>query len=145
MKNKLISKMQLKTFWLENLVIASNKGFQQSSKTVFKPHMEIHFTVQKFDDEWRFRIPFSFTLTWDKECNYQYDHISLEMNSEFVFTSETTEDEVRKFVPHVCLANLWGVARGLIMQVTGVFPGGIILLPTVNMVEVVKDALAKTK
>jgi hypothetical protein len=143
MKNKMLSNMQLKSFYLYQLEISSNKDFKEGLEINFKPQLSIKFNVKKHKNVWLFTIPFRFDIKWDKEFNYHYDSISMSMNSEFFFPEETTEEEVRKFVPYVCLANLWGIARGLLLQITGAFPGGTVLLPTINMVEAIKEALEK--
>ena len=143
MRKQTLSNMQLKSFGLEHIEISNNKSYDEKLEIVFKPKLDIDFSILKIDNEWRFKIPFHFTLKWAKECNYPYAHIKISMNSEFVFPPKTTEEEVKRFVPYVCLANLWGIARGIILQLTGVFPGGTILLPTINMVDAVTHAKRK--
>ena len=61
----------------------------------------------------------------------------------FSFAPGTPDDLLNQLVPANCLAVLYGILRGIVLQDTGVCPGGGFLLPMLDMYEVVRRKSAK--
>ena len=65
------------------------------------------------------------------------------LRGSFSLPPNTPDELVAKLVPANCLAVLYGILRGFVLQDTGACPGGGFLLPMLDMYQVVerkKDA-----
>jgi len=82
--------------------------------------------------------------SWANDAKARFEMISATIDGVFSFPVGTKQEEIAKYVPVLCLTNLYSFARGAISQATGSCRGGSYLLPLVNMNEVVK-LLADTK
>jgi preprotein translocase subunit SecB len=61
----------------------------------------------------------------------------------FAFHPGAPKELINKLVPANCLAVLYGIARGFVLQDTGACPGGGFLLPTLDMYAIVEQKKAK--
>ncbi|GEM_PF-3328396 len=99
----------------------------------------IDFDVRKVEDEPVYIVPINIDL--DSPDDASFEKISVSLTGVFSFPEDAPSEEVYKYVPLLCLTNLFGVARGLVAQATGMCESGPFLLPLVNMQEVVKSKL----
>ena len=99
----------------------------------------IDFDVRKVEDEPVYILPVNIDL--ESPDDVSFEKISVALTGVFSFPEDAPLEEVYKYVPLLCLTNLFGVARGLVAQATGMCEAGPFLLPLVNMQEVVKSKL----
>lgn len=85
-----------------------------------------------------FRVTLGIEASWPEEPEARFEKISATIDGVFSFPEGTEQDEIKTYVPVLCLTNLYGVARGIISQATGACPGGAYYLPLVNMNEVAR-------
>ena len=64
--------------------------------------------------------------------------IAFKISGFFSFPPDTEEETIQKMVGLNALAVLYGIARGVVAQVTANGPHGKFILPTVNFVEMLK-------
>ena len=81
----------------------------------------------------------TFTVTWD-DRPYYYHKIEIGLRGLFSFPVGTPEETIASFVPTLFLTNLYGTARGIVAQATGMCLGGSYLLPLINMNKVVQGS-----
>ena len=101
-------------------------------------NLDIQFTVRPHKTEPKFLIAMTLTVTWPPDIPSCYERLEITLESVFAFPVGTSEDEIRQYVPVLCLSNLLGIARGMIAQSTSLCPGGSYLLSLVNMQELLK-------
>ena len=67
-----------------------------------------------------------------------FDEVSVVVSGQFSFTEEATEEQKARMFPLNAVSVLFGIARGIVAQATGMCPRGTFLLPPVNVVEAAK-------
>jgi len=142
----MIAALQLERFCLERISVRANPGFDaENSDSDLKIPLGVDFEVRKKPKSWEFRIPMKVVINpGNRKTMVGPYAIEFEMVGFFRLPSETTAEEVQKFIPLNALAILWGVARGLVHQFTSAGPHGPLLLPTVNFVEIVNRKFRET-
>lgn len=65
--------------------------------------------------------------------------IDLQVTGYFHFDEGTDENKIKTMITPNGLAILYGIARNLVSQMTGVGRYGRFLLPSVNFIEIIKD------
>ncbi len=98
----------------------------------------INFNVQKYPDDLSYHVSMILHFIWTEKGESEFQEISAGLSGIFCLPPGTPDEEVDKYVPELCLANLYSTARGVIAQSTGLFPGGPLFLPLINMFDVVK-------
>lgn len=89
------------------------------------PHFEVKLIIDVNASEERFR-----------SCAYR---IRLLVSGYFHFSEGTDEGQINRLILPNGLSILYGIARNTISQSTGVSRFGRFLLPSVNLIEVIKD------
>lgn len=136
------SLMQLKICWQAHLEIRTNEAFSPLTSKEEACEMEhsIGFDVKRHKTQNSFKIPLNVLLRWENAPNAPFSQISIGVVGIFSFPEDTSEEEISKYVPLLCLTNLYGFARGIVANATGLCPSGAYFLPTLNMNDVVRDA-----
>ena len=107
----------------------------------YEASMNILYQMRQHNERLHFFIPMSITMTWEEDSPSYFDKLIVGLGGVFSFPEGTDDDEIQKYVPFLCLTNLYGIARGILMSTTGMCAGGPIILPVVNMIEAVKNAI----
>lgn len=95
--------------------------YKRENSDVFLVEFRIMCNEEEIDNEPK---PYSFNL-----C----------IKGIFSFAEETTEEQIARMINLNSIAVLYGLARGIIAQVTAHTPMGKIILPTVNFVEYFRE------
>jgi preprotein translocase subunit SecB len=66
--------------------------------------------------------------------------IEVVLEGRFSVPLDTPEETVRQLVPLNCFAMLYGVARGIVAQATGLTADGCVWLPSVNFLAILQNA-----
>ncbi|MBT7618463.1 MAG: hypothetical protein HN590_14365 [Calditrichaeota bacterium] len=136
--------MTLKRIWVwEIKVIPLEKPFNQDKEKEYPEDIDIDFFVAKHDNHNEFVITLNITYKPPRNKEIMIDFISIKVSAEISFPDTLEEEELRSYVPSLCLANLYGSARGIIAQATGLFPQGPYFLPVVNIIELLKKKQKK--
>lgn len=104
-------------------------------------NINISFQILENSDKNEFIIPLRIHATSPNESDFSYESLFIEIHGVFSFPKDTESVEIKKYVPLLCLTNLYGIARGIISQSTALSPSGPFILPLVNMKKVVDDFL----
>jgi len=139
------SQMRLDRYVLRSLRIET-RSLSGRQVAEGEAQLNISFTpeVRRRKDEPRFWISLRVDVLWPDEAKAPFDAISIALDGFFSFAKDTGEDTIKKYVPVLCLANLYGIARGIVSQATGVCEGGPFVLPLVDMNAVVRGWAAES-
>lgn len=74
----------------------------------------------------------------DDERMTSFDEIAVSLLGVFAFADDATDDDKAKLFPVNAVSILFGLARGVIAQATGMCPAGSFMLPPVNVVAAAK-------
>lgn len=139
-----MSKLQLNVYKLNSLHVESKQLHDPDNFKEFpEADLKVQFNIHKNPDRYEFVVPIDIILTWSSEMDCPFDRISVSLFGVFSLPDTMPEDEVRKYVPLLCLTNLFGIARGIISQVTANFNGGPFILPLVNMGDIIQGVVAE--
>ncbi len=137
------SLMRLDRYVLRSLRIETRaiEGRQDSQD---ETTLNIAFTpeVRKSASGPQFWVSLRVDVSWPEVPKSQFECVSIVIDGFFSFDKGTGEDTIKKYVPVLCLVNLYGIARGIVSQATGVCEGGPFLLPLVDMNAVVRGEAA---
>lgn len=134
------SLMQLEALVLSSLVIEGRTLEKPLENVPLDGAHQVSYDIARHLDNPQFRLRATFTTTWDGDQPSYFQRIEVGVTGIFLFPPETPEESIAKYVPELCLANLYGAARGIVAQATALFPGGPYVLPLLNMHEVIKTA-----
>lgn len=139
------SQMRLERYVLRSLRIETRplNGRHTSTDAT---QLDISFTpeVRRHKDGPLFWISLRVDLSWLNDTKSPFEAISIALDGFFSFPKGTGEDTIKNYVPVLCLVNLYGTARGIVSQATGVCEGGPFILPLVDMNEVLRQWAAKS-
>ncbi len=133
----MLAQLEPKRIWLESIDLrlsATPPGSEESYG------ISVSTSLRKKKDELSFLIKLGVKMSPASGCKCRYDSIEIGTAGVFEMPADTSEEVVKQFVPLNCLAILHGFARGILAQLTGLNPGGPLLLPAVDFVEVRKSA-----
>ena len=99
----------------------------------------VEVSTRKKRDAMSFKVGLALTLKSVQGSPCRYKKLHIHLVGVFDLPEDTQEELVRQLMPLNCLAILHGFGRGVLAQVTGLNPGGPVILPAVNFVEVLKS------
>ncbi len=136
------SYLSLEHYWFDFIEIRSRMNCDPV-KEMLKDDYDhsIGFDMHRIDEHNTFMIPLRIEFKWKKATNSPYELIDIGLCGVFSLPEEMEEEAARKYVPLLCLTNLYGIARGVISQMTANFPFGPFLMPLINMNDVVENAI----
>jgi preprotein translocase subunit SecB len=130
------SRLNLDEFRIERLQILQN--LYESDTAAVEPEIKIDHDVRRRTDSWVFDVKLELTALIPKPASGYVTEVAIVLHGVFSMPPDAEEEEVRRYVPVLCVANLYSTARGYIAGCTGSFQGGIIILPVLNIVEAIK-------
>lgn len=134
-----VSRMQLEKCVLSMLHIEQNTNASPDHVGDVSYDIDVETNVRKHVSELKFLVDAQFTFTW-KEETAPLKKICVGIKGVYSFPEETDEDTIQQFVPLLCITNLYGTARGIVAQASGLFPGGPFLLPLIDMTSLIKPS-----
>ncbi len=136
----MLSEMQLDEYWLEELHIVVAEAVDEDAP-VGEYQISTDFGVLKAEEGHFFQVPFTVRIRPDPEADIKprFERVVVSLRGFFSFPDDTSEDMVHRLVPANCLAILYGIMRGIVAQATGSTKQGAFLLPTLNIVEMVRQ------
>ncbi len=119
---------------------AGAKYVQNEVIDLIEPEISFDFSVVEHEGSTnRFLVLFETSLTWPQKSRSNLAEIVIELLGDFSLPDHFKDEEINKYVPTLCITNLYSTARGLIAQSTGMFPGGSFYLPLIDMHDVVRE------
>ena len=141
---KTTSLLLLKKAVIEHLSVSSRKigdGDPSGYETRSEPSMT--FTMFKNPDAQEFRIAMRLKIEWGDDVPSPLRRINVAIAGEFGFDSEVSEETIKTYIPVLGIANLVGVARGVVASATALFPRGPFLIPLFNVNDLIENFLNK--
>lgn len=126
------SLMQLDWCMMTGLHIEPN--YEKLPESPKQDAVKVHVTneVRKHQVEAKYMVTATFTFTWEELTSF-YQKIEIGLRGLFSFPNDTPDDVISSYVPMLCVTNLYGTARGIVTQATGICPGGAYFLPLIDM------------
>jgi len=139
------SQMQLEHFCVDYLEIKTkpHKSSEPRLTETTDRRLGIDFDVFRNEKNNEFLIPLKVEITAEDEYDC-FEKVAIHLKGIFSFNENTNEEEIKKYVPLLCLTNLFGIARGIIAQATSLCCDGPFLLPLINMNIVIKQKSLET-
>lgn len=137
----MLSPLELRQVRLEKLEIrvSSTWGLKPLADEMCRYNCYVEPAVRKRRGHWDFRVSLDVAFMPLEGETCRFDLIGVRLVGLFHLPDDTEESLVKTLVPLNCLAILYGIARGAVAQATGMVPGGPMILPPVNFVEVLKQ------
>jgi preprotein translocase subunit SecB len=136
--------MQLENCILTVLHIEPNTDIEITDSLEDASIVTVACEERQHPSEPKYMVDAKFTVTWKKN-DYLYNKIEIGLLGIFTFPINTPKETISLYVPILCLANLYGTARGIVAQATGLCPGGAYMLPLLDMNNVVKASTEDLK
>jgi len=141
------SLMRLEKYSLASLVVSTRSDpgprlRRKDTRSADDGQMDItiEHSVRKHIESARFWVRMELKLNWPNNKRSRFQKIDIGLDGFFSFPDDCTEEQVNQYVPLLCLTCLYGIARGIISQATGLCPGGAFTLPLVDMNKVFSSA-----
>ena len=126
------SLMQLEMCILTGLHIEPNIECQPASPKDALVNIAMTSDIRQHQTDLKYMVTATFTATWANH-SFFIDKIEVGLRGIFSFPVGTSDDVVDSYIPELCIANLYGTARGIVAQATGICPGGVYWLPLLDM------------
>ncbi len=126
------SVLQLERCILTSLHIEPNIESQPESPQDAVVDIAVTSDIRQHQTDQKYMVTAIFTATWAGH-SFFIDRIEVGLRGIFSFPVDTPEDVIASYVPVLCVANLYGTARGIVAQATGICPGGVYWLPLLDM------------
>lgn len=138
-----LSVMQLDSCVVRRLVVECQDAGEDREDESGTVDYRMTFSTERHPTLPWFRVRTDFEMRWPDDAPSPFRNVVVGLTGEFRFAEDAPPELIEKFVPEVCLANLYAMARGVVAQATGMFPGGPLLLPLLNIHQMIKDASAE--
>lgn len=136
--------LNINDYVVEELTVKGNDTYKKPPKEL-QVQIDIAFNAKRKGKEPLFMITMIIELNKSKQAfaNNAY-YVYLKINGFFGFPKETDEETMQKMISLNGLVMLYGIARGVVAQVTANGAHGKFVLPAVNFVELIKNSKKST-
>jgi preprotein translocase subunit SecB len=141
MTMEITSRLSLDDCRIERLQILQNRD--ESDTSAVEPEIKFDYDVRRRTGSWTFDVKLDLRARIPKPASGHVTEVAIVLHGVFSMPADAEEEEVRRYVPVLCVANLYSTARGFIAGCTGLFHGGVIILPVLNIVEAIKQRTLK--
>ena len=137
------SPLQLEQCTLTKMVIQTRLNGHLGTETEDAADIKLTYNVRPHKTSLKFLVPFNLSISWPEDVPSAYDQIDIALNGIFSFPADTEDEVIQHYVPMLCLTNLYGIARGIIAQTTGMCQDGPYLLSLINMEQLLQGMPAE--
>ena len=123
-------------------IIAKNNTCEVPSGSA-EPLQQFKYELRKHPEKWSYFLQMHLQFEWTPESDSYYERITTIWNGFFCMPDDTTEAEVNAYLPVMGIANMLGIARGQIAQITGTFLGGAFYFPLLDMNDLLAEGISK--
>lgn len=130
--------LELQDYWIEELIVQANPEYdgKRISPQIFP---EIDFHIAKAPRQKKFLICMTIGILRKKDENISAPYrIVVTLSGQYQFRKETDEQTIHKMLAPNGLAILYGIARTTVAQATACGRHGKFLLPTVDLIEIIR-------
>jgi preprotein translocase subunit SecB len=132
------SPLEMRDCVVQILDIRHNSEYDIHSEAKDCYAIKVNVDVRQKPQENDYRIRMGIVLRPEKDAVCRFQRISVELEGLFFLPLDTDENLVKQLVPLNCFAILYGIARGVVGQASGMMAGGPYMLPPYNFVELMK-------
>ncbi len=132
--------LNINDYVVDELTVRGNPTFRKSEKEQ-KGQLDIGLSFKRKHKEPRsFMISMVIEISKSKDAgaNYPY-YVYLRIDGFFEFSEKADEETMQKMISLNGVSVLFGIARGVVAQVTANGAHGKFILPTINFVEMIKS------
>jgi preprotein translocase subunit SecB len=142
----MLASLNLREYFVDEITVKANEQFKgrKSGKKDESGTLKIQFDVnQSKSSKSKYMLPLTVELNTPemKGNSYPY-YVYVAIRGFFSFVEDTDEETMAKMIALNGLSILYGVARGIVSQITGNGPFGKTILPSVNFVEILKEKIS---
>ena len=141
----MISQLNITDYSISNVIVQCNDQFEQGEHERSSGKIRVDFDIKRNDENpLEFLVGLLIEMNKD-EIDYQQAEyrIILSIKGFFSFADGTEEVTINRMIAPSGLSILYGVARGVVSNITGSCRNGKFVLPSLNFVEIIKDKLKK--
>lgn len=131
----MLSPLELKRAMLEALEIRPSRTHDSSAERTEDYRVQLTTEILEKPDSLDYRVTVDFRLSPRKDAVCRFERVEVRLVGFFSLPPDTDERLVRTLIPLSCFSILYGIARGVVAQATGMVARGPLLLPPVNFVE----------
>ena len=137
-----IASLQLQDFQLLRVLVEANEPLEN---IVYQDNfvITVGFDILASKDENYFKVPMKYKAVSRNKKTCRIKKIDINITGYFSIKEGTSEEEKRKLIPLCCISILYGIIRGLVINITSSCPGGHVLLPALNFNDVLQDHIKK--
>lgn len=130
--------LELQDYWIEELIVQANPEYvEQKASPAILP--EIDFHIAKAPRQKKFLICMTIGILRKEEMKISTPYrIVVTISGHYHFRNETDEQTIKKMLAPNGLAILYGIARATVAQATACGRHGKFLLPTVDLIEIIR-------
>ncbi len=129
----MFAQLEPKRIWVDRLNIRLARAETGAVEEDYSIDVSPKVWASKDRRSFKVRVPITMKPAPDATC--RYSKIEVFATGVFDIAPDTPEEMVRQLVPLNCYVILYGFARGVVAQVTGLNPGGPFLLPALNFLK----------
>ena len=139
----MLAQLELDQYFIDKFTVETNPSFDGQEQ--YDSDLDVDFAIARATDgQPRFEVKLFIDLNKKKgpfsKAPYR---IHLQVTGYYHFLEETEKDVINKLIAPNGLAILYGIARNSVSQMTGVGRFGRVLLPSVNLIEIIKGKAKK--
>jgi preprotein translocase subunit SecB len=135
--------MQLERYVVHSIHVEAQADIEVLCDFDGEPELTWDFNLLEHRHEKKHRVFLSLAIDWPMEKQVPFQRIGIELEGIFSFPANTANEQIQKYVPLLCLLNLFGLARALLSQNTSHCPNGAYLLPLLDLPQMLKDKKAE--
>lgn len=141
----MLALLEIDEYFVDGFSLEANPSFNGQEQERHDTNFEIDFAMARSSDgQPRFEIKLFVSLNKKEEAFFTAPYrLTLQVTGYFHFSEGTDEDLIKKMMAPNGLAILYGIARNLASQMTGMGRFGRVLLPTLNFIEIIRDKAKK--
>jgi preprotein translocase subunit SecB len=133
--------LELQDYWIEELLIRANPEYIER-KTAPEISPEIDFAISKAPGQKKFLICMTIGIQPEEDVKLSTPYrIVVTLSGHYCFRKETDEQTIKRMLAPNGLAILYGIARATVAQATACGRHGKFLLPTVDLVEIIRSKI----
>lgn len=142
MKSDLFSRMQFKHYSINKLEFNALDNKEMSGEAI--PEMNIDYELLKAEQGNVFLIVMDLNVNNSPKAKKRGNYcIALQLAAVYSFPGDATQAEIDQILEPGGLAMTFSLARGVVGNITAQAKHGILVLPSVNMLQIIKNRRQK--
>jgi len=135
----MLAQLEINQYFVDKYTIEANPSFDGQDEST--DQIDIDFAMARASDgSPNFELRLFIDLNKEEEFFSKAPYrVHLQVTGYFSFPEDTEEKMIQKLIAPNGLAILYGCARNVVSQITGIGRFGRVTLPSVNFLEIIKE------